>query len=193
MKKLTNTVQQRKTRQVWHGVRQALPIVLGYIPVGFAYGVLAQKNGLGMFNAVAMSLIVFAGSAQLIAAGLFGVAASPLTLIFPHFFRSQLDESDKLLSGHRSHLPADLLPLGRQSDKGRHSVQVVIALNCAVLIHVDGQHDPVRKGGLDRFLRKNLFFHPLAGLAPVGIELQQNRLIAAGRLGEDRFQSPRRC
>lgn len=67
------------------GVRQALPIVLGYIPVGFAYGVLAQKSGLNLMNAVAMSVIVFAGSAQLIGAGLFGAGAGPLTLIITTF------------------------------------------------------------------------------------------------------------
>ena len=67
------------------GIKQALPIVLGYIPVGFAYGVLAQKSGIGLFNAVAMSVIVFAGSAQLIGAGLFAAAASPFTLIFTTF------------------------------------------------------------------------------------------------------------
>lgn len=68
-----------------NGFRQALPIVLGYIPVGFAYGVLAQKSGLGIFNAVAMSVIVFAGSAQLIGAGLFGAGAGPMALILTTF------------------------------------------------------------------------------------------------------------
>ncbi|WP_228723294.1 AzlC family ABC transporter permease [Desulfosediminicola flagellatus] len=68
-----------------HGMRQAIPIVLGYIPVGFAYGVLAQKSGLGLLNAVAMSVIVFAGSAQLIAAGLFGAGAAPLAIILTTF------------------------------------------------------------------------------------------------------------
>ena len=85
MKRLKNHKQEIITRQLLNGVRQALPIVLGYIPVGFAYGVLAQKNGLGLFNAVAMSVIVFAGSSQLIGAGLFGAAASPFTLILTTF------------------------------------------------------------------------------------------------------------
>ena len=26
--------------------RQTLPVILGYVPVGFAYGVLAQKSGI---------------------------------------------------------------------------------------------------------------------------------------------------
>lgn len=80
-----NSLQKGNSAKFWSGVRQALPIVLGYIPVGFAYGVLAQKSGLGLFNAIAMSVIVFAGSAQLIGAGLFGAAASPFTLITTTF------------------------------------------------------------------------------------------------------------
>ena len=79
------SLQKGNSAKFWSGVRQALPIVLGYIPVGFAYGVLAQKSGLGLFNAIAMSVIVFAGSAQLIGAGLFGAAASPFTLIITTF------------------------------------------------------------------------------------------------------------
>lgn len=65
--------------------RQALPIVLGYVPVGFAYGVLAQKSGLSGVNTVLMSVLVFAGSAQLIAVGLFAALASPLTIVATTF------------------------------------------------------------------------------------------------------------
>lgn len=65
--------------------RQALPIILGYVPVGFAYGVLAQKSGLSGINTVLMSVLVFAGSAQLIAVGLFAAAASPLTIVATTF------------------------------------------------------------------------------------------------------------
>ncbi len=82
---MTDSARKNKNTMFWNGVKQALPIVLGYIPVGFAYGVLAQQNGLGLFNTIAMSIIVFAGSSQLIGAGLFGAAASPFTLIFTTF------------------------------------------------------------------------------------------------------------
>lgn len=65
--------------------RQTLPIILGYVPVGFAYGVLAQKSGLSGINTVLMSILVFAGSAQLIAVGLFAAAANPLTIVATTF------------------------------------------------------------------------------------------------------------
>ena len=47
------------------GVRRALPIVLGYVPVGFAFGVLAVKSQIPPFLAVLMSVLLFAGSGQL--------------------------------------------------------------------------------------------------------------------------------
>lgn len=67
------------------GAKQALPIVLGYIPVGFAYGVLAEKSGLSLLSAVGMSVIVFAGSAQLIGAGLFAAGTGMLSIILTTF------------------------------------------------------------------------------------------------------------
>jgi len=65
--------------------RQALPIILGYVPVGFAYGVLAQKSGLSALNTLLMSALVYAGSAQLIAVGLFAAAANPLAIVATTF------------------------------------------------------------------------------------------------------------
>lgn len=59
------------------GVRAAAPVMLGYIPIGFAFGVLARGAGLTVAEIGLMSLLVYAGSAQFIGAGLLaaGVAA----------------------------------------------------------------------------------------------------------------------
>ena len=53
------------------GMVKALPIVFGYIPIGFAYGVLAQQAGLSTLNILLMSIIVYAGSSQLYRRGAF--------------------------------------------------------------------------------------------------------------------------
>ncbi len=66
-------------------LKQTLPIILGYLPVGFAYGVLAQKSGLSATNTMLMSLIVFAGSAQLIAVGLLASGAGAASVIVTTF------------------------------------------------------------------------------------------------------------
>ncbi len=51
-------------------LKKTTPIILGYLPVGFAYGVLAQKAGIANINILLMSVLVFAGSAQLVAVSL---------------------------------------------------------------------------------------------------------------------------
>ena len=55
------------------GVKAELPILLGTVPFGLIYGVLALDAGLPAGLALAMSTIVFAGSAQMIGANLFKV------------------------------------------------------------------------------------------------------------------------
>ncbi len=67
------------------GARRALPIVLGYLPIGFAYGVLAGKAGLSPLNTLLMSVLVFAGSSQLIAIGLFASGTGPAAVIVTTF------------------------------------------------------------------------------------------------------------
>jgi 4-azaleucine resistance transporter AzlC len=77
---------EKTSRLAWmRGVIAATPIVLGYLPVGFAFGVLAQKAGVSTLHTILMSLVVFAGSAQLIAVGLFAVQSAPLAIILTTF------------------------------------------------------------------------------------------------------------
>ncbi|QRN83544.1 AzlC family ABC transporter permease [Chloroflexota bacterium] len=79
-------VKSSRHQRPWlQGMVQAVPIVLGYIPVGFAYGVLAQKAGISAFNTLLMSIIVYAGSAQLIAVGLVSSGLAPLSIIITTF------------------------------------------------------------------------------------------------------------
>lgn len=59
----------------------AIPVVLGYVPVGFAYGVLAANAGLTLVQTLAMSVFVFAGSAQLIAVGMIAQGIHPVSII----------------------------------------------------------------------------------------------------------------
>lgn len=63
----------------------SLPIVFGYMPVAFAYGLLASQAGLSPLNAVLMSVVVYAGSSQLIAVGLLAAGASPVSILITTF------------------------------------------------------------------------------------------------------------
>ncbi len=67
------------------GLGPALPVVLGYLPIGFAFGVLAAGAGMSAAGSLLMSLIVFAGSAQLVAVGLIVQGLNPWAIIATTF------------------------------------------------------------------------------------------------------------
>lgn len=77
------------------GAKSAWPVVMGYVPIGFAYGVLAAQAGLSPWEAGAMSLLVYAGASQFIAvgmlaadAGLAAVAATTFLVNLRHLLMS---------------------------------------------------------------------------------------------------------
>lgn len=55
-------------------LRLTTPVGMGYLPTGFAFGVLAMQAGLSPAVVVAMSVFVFAGALQFAAVPLLGVA-----------------------------------------------------------------------------------------------------------------------
>ena len=52
--------------EFFHGIKAELPILMGTIPFGLIYGVSARSFGIPAVMAQAMSLIIFAGSAQFV-------------------------------------------------------------------------------------------------------------------------------
>ena len=83
MKKRTFNLKQRN--ELTKGLAAAWPICLGYIPVGLAFGVLAQKVGLSPLEIGMMSLLVFAGSSQFIAISMLGSNAAYATIVMTTF------------------------------------------------------------------------------------------------------------
>ena len=72
---------------------RTLPVLAGYLVLGVAFGLLLNSIGLGVFWAAAMSILVYAGSAQFLAVSLIGASASlpqvallTFLLNFRHFF-----------------------------------------------------------------------------------------------------------
>ncbi len=68
------------------GVKASLPIVLGYLPVGMAFGVLARKAGLSPFEVGLMSLLVYAGASQFIAIEMISKGISWFPIVIATFF-----------------------------------------------------------------------------------------------------------
>jgi 4-azaleucine resistance transporter AzlC len=65
---------------IWAGVRDVSPLLLGIVPFGLVAGIAAVNAGLGLAEAVGMSVIVFAGASQLAAIELIGSNA-PLAVV----------------------------------------------------------------------------------------------------------------
>ncbi len=67
------------------GLSAGWPICLGYLPIGMAFGVLAQKAGLTPLQIGLMSIMVFAGSSQFIAVSMLAGGASAPAIITTTF------------------------------------------------------------------------------------------------------------
>ncbi|SIR21546.1 AzlC family ABC transporter permease [Halanaerobium kushneri] len=63
------------------GIKDAFPIILGYLPIGLAYGMLAVNKGLTPLQTTAMSLFVFAGSSQLVAIEMIAAGAAVAAIV----------------------------------------------------------------------------------------------------------------
>lgn len=88
------------------GARAEVPILLGVIPFGVIYGALALEAKLPTTAAMAMSSIIFAGSAQFIAAELFRDGAAWFVIIATVFvvnLRHMLYSAS--IQPHIAHLP----------------------------------------------------------------------------------------
>ncbi len=68
------------------GVKDCLPTVLGYLSIGFAAGVIEKTAGLSIAEIALVSLLLYAGSAQFILAGMLLTHSSISAIIFTIFF-----------------------------------------------------------------------------------------------------------
>ena len=100
--------------EFWAGVRAVLPLVIGALPFGVIYGAVAVTGGLSTGATATMSAIVFAGSAQFVAAEMFAAGATPLSIIVTTFFVNARHALYAVtLAPHMRHLPQRwLAPLG---------------------------------------------------------------------------------
>jgi len=60
-------LSKQTTQSIKKGAGWAAPIVLGYVPIGMAYGLLARQSGLGVWETLGLSILVYAGASQFIA------------------------------------------------------------------------------------------------------------------------------
>jgi 4-azaleucine resistance transporter AzlC len=74
-----------RNQEFWNGVRDEAPILLGVAPFGLLFGALAISSHIPSLAAQAMSSVIFAGSAQFIAAQLYGSGTAGLVILMVVF------------------------------------------------------------------------------------------------------------
>jgi 4-azaleucine resistance transporter AzlC len=74
-----------KSKQFRAGLKDALPVILGFIPVGIAYAIMARQAGFTVWQTCAMSVFVFAGASQMMAVGMYAQGAGVIAMIVATF------------------------------------------------------------------------------------------------------------
>ena len=96
-----------KRKALWAAVPYTVPVMLGYLFLGAAFGVLIAENGFSVLWAFLMSTFIYAGSMQFAAISLMTSAFSPVSAFFltlmgkrkPYMIFSLTDETYSLLCG----------------------------------------------------------------------------------------------
>ncbi len=79
------TEKKNYTTGVMKGIKAAIPIAIGYFPIAIAFGVISVQSGISLIQAASMSLMVFAGASQFMAAGMIGSGAGAGEIILATF------------------------------------------------------------------------------------------------------------
>ena len=74
-------MKEKPRRQFIDGLRAGIPLVMGFIPIAFAFALAARQTGLGVWQTCSLSLFVFTGAGQMMALGMIGQGAG-LTAIW---------------------------------------------------------------------------------------------------------------
>lgn len=128
-------------------LQRTLPVLAGYLALGTAFGLLLNGIGLGVFWAAAMSILVYAGSAQFLAVSLIAgstslpqVALLTFLLNFRHFFYG-------------------LSMVGRYQGMGRRKGYLIFSLTDETYALLAGGLPPARVDPADYYFTVSLLDH----------------------------------
>lgn len=71
--------------QLFFGIKAAIPIVIGFIPVSITFGMVSVQSGISLVNTVLMSGLVFAGASQLMAVNMLMMGAGAVEIVSATF------------------------------------------------------------------------------------------------------------
>ncbi len=78
-------IETTKKNQLIEGMKAGIPVILGFVPVGIAYAIMARQAGLTVAQTCGMSLSVFAGASQMMAVGMYTQGAGLIAMILATF------------------------------------------------------------------------------------------------------------
>lgn len=67
------------------GCKKGIPITFGYVPMGIGYAAIAIKAGMTPLETISMSIFVYAGAGQIIAASMVLTGATAMAIILTNF------------------------------------------------------------------------------------------------------------
>lgn len=76
---------QHRRAQLVGGMHAAIPVVLGFIPVGIAFAIMARQAGFTIAQTCGMSISVFAGASQMMTVGMHAQGASVAAMVLATF------------------------------------------------------------------------------------------------------------
>lgn len=68
------------------GMKDALPVMIGYFPIAITFGILAESAGINLLDGVMMSAFVFAGASQFMAVSMVSAGIGVTSIILATFF-----------------------------------------------------------------------------------------------------------
>lgn len=74
-----------KTSDYLQGIKAGVPIILGIIPVGVAFAIMARQSGFSILETIMMSATVFAGASQMVSVKMYSQGADLLAIILATF------------------------------------------------------------------------------------------------------------
>lgn len=80
-----NTTKLNKLN-ILDGVKDGIPICIGYFPIAMAFGILAKGANLNFYETISFSFIVFAGASQFIAVSMIAMGSSAMEIILTTLF-----------------------------------------------------------------------------------------------------------
>lgn len=119
---------------------KTIPVMVGYIFLGTAYGILMSVNGFGIGWAMAMSIFVYAGSLQYVGINLLVAAVSPFTAFL------------MALMINARHLFYGISMLGKYSGMGKARAYLIFGLTDETFSVVCNEEVPKGLSGKRRYV-----------------------------------------